>query len=160
MVKYRSSPSQRPSASTLPLVRSEVAKEALDFSLGKLIELSARASGVLASTASNESDYLSANKRAVDFIIYFSARANVLSEKIPSSDGPNMQILVLSINTLFNEVDSKNLLSFTDHRARGDVRVSSLKKRISDTSLMIEAVIIVAEQLFTSFGVEFSSSHY
>ncbi len=155
MVKRLTSrPPQRDTATTLPLVTAEVANAHLDRCLNLLLEKCRSASSLLSSMPSNSADFVDANSRILKFTIDFQKAANALASKIPSADGPNMQMLTASIQTLLTGIDTDSLFLMTDHRATGEIRSSSLSKRNSDSASLISSVMVIVSPLFDSFSVE------
>lgn len=147
-------PPRRDSATTMPLVRSEVAKADLDRNLVLLCTKAQTASTLLLALPSGESDFVDANSRILTFTVAFEKSAKALESKIPSDDGPNLQMLTLAIQTLIGGIDSGSLFIFTDKRAAGEIRSSSLSKRKSDSDSLILGVMTIASSLFDSFSVE------
>lgn len=151
-------PGRRSSAITLPLVKSDIAKADLERHLLSLSEKAETASSLLSSLPSDSDDFVSANSSILKFVVSFETAAKNLASKIPSDDGSNMQMLTLAVETLLGGLVSDSLLTFTDHRAAGEIRTSSLSKRTADSTLLISAVMAIVSPLFDSFSVEKPSS--
>lgn len=154
MVKRLTSRPPRTTATTMPLVAAEVAKAHLDRFLLLLLEKSETASSLLSSMPSASAEFIDANSRILKFTIDFEKAAKALALKIPSDDGPNMQMLTISIQTLLTGIEVDSLFLMTDHRANGEFRSSSLSKRNSDSASLISSVMVVASPLFDSFSIE------